>query len=587
MDLEDRINESKEIIEGNKLDDKFKKSRFQKNLTGIIMSTGLLLGSYFLFRGHYYNYWAEYANQAERINNVMSAVKNYAGGLFCIVGYLPFMEFARRASGLNPKFKKVKKKKKGTFISLIKREWKDKNLFQAIYDAWKVRSSYLEKRKEIRNNRIANFFNKDEQLKFLKHKEKLGWDHNKLYKRIYQIQKGRKNYDEASEYLIKYINAANEQKFLYDGTLNIFPFIFKYMSPFKDYFYHLEDLGRSFLTDDIIQTIEMMIDKKKKLFVSPEKSLMTALVMDAILKDVNYKPEHWIEFENAMWDYTFHKIYNEMDLIEERVQGSGNIVKKLGNSKVMKKNIIIKENKELEHLLNEKNMIEHMDKVLQDHPLYDVPKIMYLGQHRGMYVLIEQQMQGKLLSDTHNLDKYVETAKFLGIIHKNIKTDKYRDYREVLEKRILESEYDFLKPIVNEWVWVFENIKGERVYDKDPHGLNWICKGKYISGFDFDNKGKVEQEYQLAKLIGHDFLIDQNKIEKILEGYKETYGEVSYKGVLSAIIPTAIGYFTYKVHDNSSINKIRKTFLQNAEIAMKILDNNQLKKYIIKAKELI
>src|SRR3989344_8578092 len=184
--------------------------------------------------------------------------------------------------------------------------------------------------------------------------------------------------------------------------------------------------------------------------------------------------------------------------------------------------------------------------------------------------------QGCTLRETGTLIAYTNAAQCLGDIHRIFGHDlPARDYRRTLAERLRTGPFaHYAEQFMAHWQELWQHIDGIPLYDKDPHGDNWLVKpdGKIII-LDLPSKGRTDQCIQLAKLSEHTELFGHRLDERVslYSAYASRAPHKSIKhltqGALAATPLVAANAYHYSEQGRAP-RDMTAAYLDNAEWAL-------------------
>ncbi len=176
----------------------------------------------------------------------------------------------------------------------------------------------------------------------------------------------------------------------------------------------------------------------------------------------------------------------------------------------------------------------------------------------GQKYCVYRLKEGKLLIEG-TLEDYLKTARYLAKIHRKIRSEKKRNYFEILEQRICLEIYEGIRDgIAREIKQIIMALDGDDVFDKDATAKNWIVskEGKIIA-IDLENKGNINQYRDLVKLTESGKRESMDEKWNILEAYFSAYGkQLCRKSHLTASLLEPINSYYF-------LNDFNKEMLQN------------------------
>jgi hypothetical protein len=496
------------------------------------------------------------------------------------------------------RYRDHKRKKKETLFSKLRQIKAEKGLAAAAVYPFQRFFGHFGTYLKLCDINLAGMFNREKQYCRLKELKDSGCDYFGLYKSMYSYHKKMEQDEEAALSLVELIKAVKKQKLWIDPLETKNNLFFRVINPFKkrDFFYHLENIFLIFVVEEYVDAFDEIGKRKKILTEDAEKSLLTSIVTDEFVQEAPFIGKSWTELSQELWQTAINQIYADGRVREERLADSLNTVKIFGPSRVLSSTLVIKENEDKEHLEEERRKIQELEEIVLDDPRYHVAEAVHLSDKPtdGKYVMIIRRKKGELLRDSKDIKAFEEAAEYLALIHQRLRSSKgERDYKATNDKRILESGFDFLKPLVNEWGFLFENIHGDYVFNKDAHGGNWIIGEDGVIAIDFEDRGMTKQEYDIVKLMDESSLFNKAGIDeriRVIERYMKAYGITDrdrfIKGYLNAVFPSAIGYFVYSNYFKYGDNKSRVNFLENARRSLYQIGTTEARKlevYVDKA----
>lgn len=405
----------------------------------------------------------------------------------------------------------------------------------------------------------------------------------------YLHHKDQRNYEETVFSIIDILRKIRKRDVLFERSSTAARYNLEAPFAIKDFFYHIDRLFTNFSFDPTgMDSFNYIQKHQDSLLESPEKKILVGMIVQDYLAETPRVNPAWIQFANSLWAKAISEIERDPTTTEEKLLHSKNKITVFGPSPVLSGMLINKSSPNHEFLLSEKKRLEEMSRILLDHPSYFVPQVIHLtsAPKDALYSLIMRRKKGELLQHC-KVEDVEKAADYLAIIHKKLSHPKQvRDYKQLINQRVLDSDYDFLKPIVNQWSFLFENVIGELVFDKDAHGRNWIVGDEGITALDFEDKDSAHQEYDLNKLIEQYHQTGFAEKIRVLKTYFNRFGVKDtperIKGYLSATFPAAVNHFIFTSEYNIGDNSTRKNFLENAKRNMILLNDSRtmpLQKY--------
>ncbi len=167
---------------------------------------------------------------------------------------------------------------------------------------------------------------------------------------------------------------------------------------------------------------------------------------------------------------------------------------------------------------------------------YRVPESRSIFPFGDSYVYTLKREKGQLLYElTGKKDMFLKTADFLALIHARMPSEglepvNLKDYLERkvynpdlhLPERTIEMMNQSLLPLL-------EYLKEEPfVFNKDGHPEQWIVtEGGKIIALDWENKGLVPMQFDLANLTDYGDYFDDKEKQEIITQYAESYNKYS------------------------------------------------------------
>lgn len=400
----------------------------------------------------------------------------------------------------------------------------------------------------------------------------------------YLHHKSQRNYEETVFSIIDILRKIRKRDALFERDSTAARHNLEAPFAIKDFFYHIDRLFTNFSFDPTgLGAFNYLQKHHDSLLETPEKKILVGMIVQDYLAETPRVHPAWIQFSNSLWAKAISEIESDSMTREEKLVHSKNKITVFGPSPVLSGMLVNKSSPNHDFLLSEMKRLEEMNKILLEYPNYFVPRAIHLTSvpKDGLYTLIMRRKEGKLLQYCKPED-VEKAADYLAIIHKKLSHPKEtRDYKQLINQRILDSEYDFLKPIVNEWSFLFDSIIGDFVFDKDAHGRNWIVGEEGITALDFEHKDSAHQEYDLNKLIEQYHRIGFEEKIRVLKTYFSRFGVKDtperIKGYLSASFPAAVNHFIFTSEYNIGDNSTRRNFLENAKRNMVVLNDPRTK----------
>ncbi len=233
----------------------------------------------------------------------------------------------------------------------------------------------------------------------------------------------------------------------------------------------------------------------------------------------------------------------------------------IGSGEFISDKVVFKESSDKHELEDEKALTEALAARLlhsNDAGSYAVPAPLAIVPFEESFFYVARYADGMSLDDIPDdkaLDAYKKTAEYLAFIHQNLTTEKpRRDMKQVIEQRLLMSCHQaFASQIIPNWDIIWSYIKGDYVFDKDAHPLNWkATEDKTIIAFDMTDKGLVPQQFDLVKLTQRSHFLSRHPEHKqaVIDAYCEAYGlEQDERFTLSFLNSTIVMAVNYHCYD--------------------------------------
>ncbi|MBD3319092.1 hypothetical protein GF342_04245 [Candidatus Woesearchaeota archaeon] len=221
-----------------------------------------------------------------------------------------------------------------------------------------------------------------------------------------------------------------------------------------------------------------------------------------------------------------------------------------------------------DELEQEKTTSERFNTTHEEHK---VVTSLYLGRladsERTAYVT--RFAAGHTLDQSTNFADYIRVARYLGEIHQILESKRDdRDYRAVLEERL--QTHPLGKELINEWDILWQHVNDKKVFDKDPHGKNWILTPDgSIVALDWHDKGRTNQCIQLAKLTEHSSIFGNNidLRARVYRTYQEEFPvtdlDTLLQGTIACASPVAANSLYFHEQGRAD-TQLTKNYLNNA-----------------------
>lgn len=317
-------------------------------------------------------------------------------------------------------------------------------------------------------------------------------------------------------------------------------------------------------------------------------ALLYTLFADKFMNSLEKHPENFdvegiarlkLPSQGRLWTQLLDAILKNPKTTYSTVHGER--VKAFSSSEFMGKTLLAKIGNRAE-FEDERDICLQAERVCDDE--LAVLKPLAIVDHDGKaYYAMVYKHGLKSLFEAGEVPHFERAARFLRLIHDNVKSSKgNRDYRKIVEQRILSSHFGSLKQIVEEEEWNnLWNSAGPYVFDKDPHGGQWLCSQRKLFGIDFTDKGNVQRGFQLNKLVVESSLKGNDEIA-VLKAYDVENLDSLRVEYWNAMIPSALSYLCFPVYKGMDVRTQQLVYLENARMAAFFVRAEKLKKIIEK-----
>jgi hypothetical protein len=321
-----------------------------------------------------------------------------------------------------------------------------------------------------------------------------------------------------------------------------------------------------------------------------------ALFLDQIVRNAERNPEHYDLCGLAELRQKLGPLKSAVDCEWSRVidcmladeqttfsSVSGERVKAFAVSDFIGKTLVLKIGS-AEELETERNASSQAEKAVEGMHNASVLSPLALVSRRGRsyYVLLYKSTAKNLFEET-DISKFKKAAEMLSSVHAGVRSARgVRDYRRIVEQRILASDFDFLRPVVEEEEWsrVWDYAGSEAVFDKDPHGAQWLSDSEMLFAIDFSDKGLVQRGFQLNKLVVESSLRG-NCAEEVLRAYCPESADM-LREYYASMIPSALSYACLPVNKGMDPKEQVVVYLDNADACAERLNLAKIRGYITK-----
>lgn len=321
-------------------------------------------------------------------------------------------------------------------------------------------------------------------------------------------------------------------------------------------------------------------------------------VQDCVTLACNVDPEHRTEanvlgsliYEHVpidglaeeQWEKTIDLVLEDEKLKYSIITESNSDVYRLDpkNHKFLSNFFVFKANKDIKVLEDEAAKTKELEELVKDAEEFGTAKSFHLSENiDGRYFYVTRYSDGKTLSESDDIEDYKKAAKYLGLIHKEMRSDNGQvttrnDFTKRIEESFSESEKE---RIITNIDVVYDSINGDLVFNKDSHGDNWIITGEEkVIAIDIEDKGYVNQFTDLIKISEYTNLYgkDYDKRKQIWDSYFEGYGkkQLSQKEIeLSCLNATILKAFTFYSYAKDKESETQHPFRKDAQ--RNIVDN--------------
>jgi len=317
-------------------------------------------------------------------------------------------------------------------------------------------------------------------------------------------------------------------------------------------------------------------------------------VQDCVTLACNVDPEHEVEanvlgsliYEHVpieglaerQWTKTIDLVLDDENLKYSIIAESNSEVYRLNpkEHKFLSNFFVFKANSDRSALEAEANKTKELEELVKDHEEFGTAKNLHLSENiDGRYFYVTRYSDGKTLSESDDIEDYKKAARYLGLIHKEMMSDKGlsrwmdKDIKKYLSKSLsLETR----EHISENLQVAYNSLKGDLVFDKDAHIFNWIkTKGGKIISVDNEDKGHINQFLDLVKIAEYSDVCnnDFNKRKEIIKDYFRSYGttQLSESEIeLSYLNATIIRTFAFYSFAKDKEIESQRNFHQDTQI---------------------
>ncbi len=241
---------------------------------------------------------------------------------------------------------------------------------------------------------------------------------------------------------------------------------------------------------------------------------------------------------------------------------------------------VFKANRDIKVLEDEATKTKELEELVKGHGEFGTAKSLHLSENiDGRYFYVTRYSDGKTLSESDDIEDYKKAARYLGLIHKEMRSNNGQittknDFIKRIEESFGESEKE---RIITNIDVVYDSIKGDLVFNRDSHPENWIISGeRKVIAIDIEDKGYVNQFTDLVKISEYTNLYgdDYDKRKHIWDSYFEGYGkkQLSQKEIeLSCLNATILKAFTFYSYAKNKGSETHESFRESTQ--QNIIDN--------------
>lgn len=372
------------------------------------------------------------------------------------------------------------------------------------------------------------------RLKKLQKMEAEGIQGPRIYNQIYGIHHRHGDDEQAMLYFSKTLcslAASNDPSM--DTLGHTFQMMGRKMNPWHrpDFYSTVEDhLIPSLIAHSYSTLINNIWASRHILTGTPEQALVTAMITQTVMERHEKVPPAWCDITERLWKVAVMRIEQGA---EKRIIGdSQHEVFEYGPSPLVQGLLIAKKTPSANY---EEERIRDLRR-RTDNPTWKSPSVLY---REGDKMIMRREAGVELPGGSQQA--YHEAARYLAHIHRCLEGGIMRDMRAQAHE---DAHAIGIDGITERWPRIFGRITGDIVFNKDAQGRNWVVHKDSITALDFDDKGAVHQEFDLAKLLYQTSRVDNP--EDVVATYAKAQGRtdpnVLMGGVLAASIPLSIHY---------------------------------------------
>jgi hypothetical protein len=392
---------------------------------------------------------------------------------------------------------------------------------------------------EMSKNQIKTIGRPRKRLELLLEFEKRPEKYDFIAFELYRCYSNLKMDDHAARYFIETIKRTLDFPVMANKHLMSFNRERIALTPFHqknprylEFSFLLDILQREY--SDALEILQLYGNQKLDTTELLNRRLMMQLGSSLVAPYISEKTEAWKQTIDKGWSQILNNV----------LSSKGTEFSSVDNAHVslMKPNayfgnfITFKESDERDSLRAEFEASKRLDQLIQKDARFKVAKPIAIISNEGKHYYISMYEDGSLLEDLDDskaLEAFGNTATYLGIIHKSMRTATgVRDMQTLLSERLSEySDAQAANAILENWHILWKSCSGPLVFDKDAHSRNWIISDRgSITAIDNVDKGLVPQTFDLAKLLERSAYFFRHPAEKqeIIDEYLSSYGLVDY-----------------------------------------------------------
>lgn len=356
--------------------------------------------------------------------------------------------------------------------------------------------------------------------------------------------------------------------------------------------------------DNSLLNLEIVKNLKKAIEVNPSYipsyCLLAKISESLSFWNCDLEKKHYLATPDFYWSKIIEIIAQNPELCESKEVGETKNKVYISSFDKVNRIFVIKENKNRKILKDEKLITSLLNEELKianqnDFVLPHTSAIRKSPGNDDSYVYLIDFINGNtLLEQIKNSHLQLEqiltnTIKFLSFIHDKLKPDKFNlkriDCLEHIKNKLKSYNLGGLEDkLINNLNPVLESFDDSNwVFNKDAHPENWIIlKDKRICAIDFENKGLVPAEFDLANLL--DYLPHFSDKEKdiLIKKYNEFSNstKISRLNYLNAVVYRGFClYLEWSSPKRKAMYSKREEILKNINRAVKRIKKEEASYY--------